>query len=69
MSGPMSGPTEAAEPETCGLRVRCSAYPHVHRRTSVQVTVVHVLPWTVLDTGELQLKLQLGLARPPLRPK
>jgi len=35
----------------------------------VQVTVVHVLPWTVLDTGELQLKLQLGLARPPLRPK
>ena len=44
-----------------GLRVRCSAYPNVHWRTSVQVTVVCVPPWTVLDLGELQLKLQLEL--------
>jgi hypothetical protein len=35
----------------------------------VQVTIVHVPPWTALDISELQLKLQLGLARPTLRPK
>ena len=60
----MSGATErlrlmGTEPETCGLRVRCSAYPHVHRRTPAQVTAVRVPPWTALDLGELQLKLQL----------
>jgi hypothetical protein len=27
----------------------------------VQVTARHVLPWTVLDAGELQRKLQLRL--------
>jgi hypothetical protein len=42
-----------------GLRVRCSAYPNVHRRTSVQVTARHGSRWTALDLGELQLKLQL----------
>jgi hypothetical protein len=43
-----------------GLRVRCSAFPHVHRRSQVQVTVLRVPPWTLLDVGELQLKLQLA---------
>jgi hypothetical protein len=47
---------------TRGLRVRCSAFPHVHRRPPVQVTVVGVPPWTVLDAGELQRKLQRRLA-------
>jgi len=45
-----------------GLRVRCSAYQHVHLRTPVQVTVMHVPPWTVVDAGELQLKLQLEVS-------
>jgi hypothetical protein len=52
---------QGLEPRTRGLRVRCSAYPHVHRRTPVQVPVVHVPLWTVLDLGELQLKLQLDV--------
>jgi hypothetical protein len=42
-----------------GLRVRCPAFPHAHQRPLVQVTVRRVPPWTVLDAGELQLKLQL----------
>ena len=46
-------------PKLHGLRVRCSAFPHVHRCSQVQVTVLRVPPWTVLDVGELQLKLQL----------
>jgi hypothetical protein len=53
---------QGLEPRTRGLRVRCSVYPHVHRRTPAQVTVVCIPPWTVLDSGELQLKLQLSLA-------
>ncbi len=44
-----------------GLRVRCSASLHVHRRSPVQVTARRIPPWTVLDAGELQLKLQLSL--------
>jgi len=44
-----------------GLRVRCPAFPHVHRRPPVQVTVAGGPPWTVLDAGELQLKLQRAL--------
>ena len=53
----------AGDPGICGLRVRCSAYPNVHWRTPVQVTVVRVPRWTVLDLGELQLKLQLELGQ------
>ena len=34
-----------------------------NRRTPAQVTAVRVPRWTALDLGELQLKLQLGLAR------
>jgi hypothetical protein len=45
------------------LRVRCSAFPHVHRRPPIQVTCLYEPPWTVLDAGELQLKLQRGLLR------
>ncbi len=42
---------------TRGLRA------HVHPRSPVQVSAVCVPPWTILDTGELQLKLQLDSAR------
>jgi hypothetical protein len=59
---------QGPEPRTRGLGVRCSAFPHVHRRPPVQVTVVCEPPWTVLDAGELQRKLQLRLparGRPP----
>ena len=50
---------ESLKHRAAGLRVRCSAYPNVHRRIPVQVTAVRVPPWTALDLGELQLKLQL----------
>jgi len=43
-----------------GLRVRCSAFSHVHGCSPVLVAVLRVPPWTLLDVGELQLKLQLG---------
>ena len=46
-------------PGSLRIKSRCSAYPNVHRRTPAQVSVVHVPPWTALDLGELQLKLQL----------
>lgn len=49
------------ELESRGLRVRCSASLHVHRRSPVQVTALGVPAWTVPDVGELQLKLQLTL--------
>jgi hypothetical protein len=53
------------EIRTCGLRVRCSACPHVHRHTPPQVTRTAEPPWIPLEQGELQLKLQLtGRARP-----
>jgi hypothetical protein len=56
--------TRDLNPRTRGLRVRCSAYPQVHPRSPVQVSAVYVLPWTALDTSELQLELQLeGSAR------
>ena len=52
---------QGLEPRTRGLRVRYSAFPHVHRRPPVQVTVRRGPPWMVLDAGELQRKLQLRL--------
>jgi hypothetical protein len=54
---------QVLDPRIGGLRVRCSAYPNLHWRTSVQVTVVCVPPWTVLDLGELQLQLEVGTRR------
>jgi hypothetical protein len=38
--------------------IRCSAFPGVHRRPPAQVTGGRASPWTVLDAGELQPKLQ-----------
>src|SRR5689334_5825858 len=49
-----------------GLRVRFSAFPHVHQRPPVQVTARRVPRWTILDAGELQLKLQRRLPAPNL---
>jgi|SRR5215472_7505429 len=53
------GSGEAGETPTRGLRVRCSAYSHVHGRPPVQVTSLRGPRWTVLDAGELQLELQV----------
>jgi hypothetical protein len=56
----VNGPELCASNGSRGLRVRCSAFPHVHWCPSVQVIVLHEPPWTAVDAGELQLKLQLG---------
>jgi len=58
-------PARSVPVRTRGLRVRCSAFPHVHQRPSTQVAVLRVPRWTVLDAGELQLKLQLRAVTEP----